>query len=314
VRARALSTAAQQTADPVGTAQRDYANNFRELSGDYRKAFPSIHAYHDITTNLKARLSYSTSFGRAGLGNFLPSESPDETNQRVTINNPGLKPQTSRNWDASVEYYFEPVGQLSVSWFHKEIREFIISNQEIRTIPGGADNGYDGEYEGWTERSSINAGTAIAQGWEFSYRQQFNFLPGLLKGLAGSFNYTWIDTHGLYGGTTYLTRSQVQGFIPHAANASLSWRYRKFSTRVLYNFTGEYISSYNASPALRLYRLSYKSVNLGLAYQLRPSIGLSLDVANLFNEPQVFYRGFKDRTQRTLINFVTISAGINGRF
>ena len=33
--------------------------------GDYRKAFPSIHAYHDISTNLKARLSYSTSFGRA---------------------------------------------------------------------------------------------------------------------------------------------------------------------------------------------------------------------------------------------------------
>ena len=314
VRARSLSTSAQQQADPVGTAQRDYANNYREVSGDHRKAFPSIHAYHDITTNLKARVSYSTSFGRAGLGNFLPSESPDETNQRVTVNNPGLKPQTSRNWDASLEYYFEPVGQLSVSWFHKEIRDFIISNQEIRTIPGGNDNGYDGEYEGWTERSSINAGTAIAQGWEFSYRQQFNFLPGLLRGLAGSFNYTWIDTHGLYGGTTYLTRSQVQGFIPHAANASLSWRYRKFSTRVLYNFTGEYITSYNASPALRLYRLSYKSVNLGLAYQLRPAIGLSLDVANLFNEPQVFYRGFKDRTQRTLINFVTITAGVNGRF
>jgi outer membrane receptor protein involved in Fe transport len=83
---------------------------------------------------------------------------------------------------------------------------------------------------------------------------------------------------------------------------------------VLYNFTGEYISSYNVSQGLRLYRLSYKSVNLGLAYQLRPTLGLTLDVANLFNEPQVFYRGFKDRTQRTLMNFITISAGVNGRF
>ncbi|MDO8539715.1 MAG: TonB-dependent receptor [Opitutaceae bacterium] len=315
VRARSLSTTAQQTADPAGTAQRDYANNYREVSGSYRKAFPSIHAYHDLTPNLKARLSYSTSFGRAGLSNFLPSESPDETNQRVTVNNPGLQPQTARSWDASVEYYFEPVGQLSVGWFHKEIRDFIISNQEIRTIPGGPDNGYDGEYEGWTERSSLNAGTAIAQGWEFSYRQQFNFLPGVLKGLAGSFNYTWIDTHGMYAGTTYLTRREVQGFIPHAANASLSWRHRNFSARVLYNFTGEYISSFNAaSPALRLYRMSYKSVNAGVSYQFRPTLGVSLDVANMFNEPQVFYRGYKDRTQRTLINFVTLSAGINGRF
>ena len=44
------------------------------------------------------------------------------------------------------------------------------------------------------------------------------------------------------------------------------------------------------------------------------SVSLSLDAANLFNEPQIFYRGPKDRTQRTLVNFVTVTAGINGRF
>ena len=314
VRARVLSTTAQQTADPAGSARRDYENNFRTLDGDYRKAFPSLHAYHDLTTNLKLRASYSTSFGRAGLNNFLPSESPDETNRRVTVSNPALKPQTARNWDASLEYYFEPVGQLSAGWFHKEIRDYIINNQEIRTIPGGAANGYDGQYEGWGEFSSINASRAVAQGWEFSYQQQFTFLPGLLKGLAGSYNYTWIDTHGLYTGGTYLTSREVEGFIPYASNASLSWRYRSFSTRVLYNFTGEYINTYNISPALRLYRLSNKTVNVGASYQLRPSLSLSVDVANIFNEPQVFYRGFKDRTQRLLINFVTVTAGINGRF
>jgi len=315
VRARRLSTAAEQTANPVESARRDYENNFRRIEGDYRKAFPSIHAYHDVTSNLKVRLSYSTSFGRAGLGNFLPTETPDETNQRVTVNNPGLKPQTSTNWDASLEYYFEPVGQLSVGWFHKEIRDFIVSNQEVGTIGIGPDNGYNGEYEGWTERTSINAGTAIAQGWEFSYRQQFTFLPGLLRGLSGSFNYTWIDTHGLYSGNVYRTRREVAGFIPHAANASLSWRHRAFSARVLYNFTGEYIDSFDAAnPALRLYRMSMKTVNVGFSYQLRQSVGLSLDVANLFNEPQVFYRGVKSRPQRQLYNFVTITAGVNGRF
>jgi TonB-dependent receptor len=315
VRARALSTTAQQVADPVGSAARDYANNYRETNGTYTKAFPSVHLYHDITPNLKARVSYSTSFGRAPLGNFLPSESPNENEQIVTVNNPGLKPQTAVNWDASLEYYFEPVGQISVGWFHKSIKDFIINNQDIRTISSGADNGYDGEYSGWTERTSINGGDSIAQGWEFSYRQQFTFLPGLLKGLSGSFNYTWIDAHGLFEGGQYLTRNEVQGFIPHAANAQLSWRHRKFSARVLYNFTGEHLSSFNAAqPALRLYRVSMKTVNVGVAYQVRPSVSLSLDVANLFNEPQVFYRGYKYRTQRLLYNFVTVTAGINGRF
>ena len=315
VRARALSTAAQQTADPVGSAQRDYENNSRTTSGTYRKGFPSVHTTHDLTPNLKLRASFSTSFGRPEPSNFLPTETPDENNQRVTVTNPGLKPQTAKNWDASVEYYFEPVGQISVGWFHKEIRDFIIENQDLRIIPGGLDNGYDGEYAGWTERTSVNGGTAIAQGWEFSYRQQFTFLPGLLKGLAGSFNYTWIDTHGLFDGTVYLTRREVQGFIPHAANASLSWRYRRLSARVLYNFTGEYLTAYNAtSAALHLYRNSMKTVNLGLGYQVSPAVNFSLDVANLFNEPQSWYRGRKERAQRTLYNFVTVTAGVNGRF
>ncbi len=168
VRARTLSTAAQQTADPVGTTQRDYANNYRETHSQYGELYPSVHAYHDLTSNLKLRVSYSTSFGRAALTNFLPTETPTEATQLITLNNPALKPQQAKNWDASLEYYFEPVGQLSVGWFHKSITDYILTNQEIRTIPGGADNGYSGEYEGWTERMSINAGTAVAQGWEFS--------------------------------------------------------------------------------------------------------------------------------------------------
>ena len=49
-------------------------------------------------------------------------------------------------------------------------------------------------------------------------------------------------------------------------------------------------------------------------YQLRPAVTLSLDFASLFNVPQVLYRGFKDRTPRTILNFVTMTAAINGRF
>jgi TonB-dependent receptor len=251
------------------------------------------------------------------LNTLLPGETPDENNRRVTVNNSGLKPQTATNWDATLEYYFEPVGSLTVGWFHKDIRDYIITNQEVGVIGEGPNNGYDGEYAGWTERTSINGGTAVAQGWEFAYQQQFTFLPGLLKGLSASFNYTWIDTHGLRDGTRYLTRREVVGFIPHAANASLSWRYRKFNTRILYNFTGEHLSpnAYNVTnPALNQYRFSMKTVNLGLGYQVRPALGFSLDVANAFNEPQQFYIGYKNRLRRTIINFVTVTAGVNGRF
>ena len=95
----------------------------------------------------------------------------------------------------------------------------------------------------------------------------------------------------------------------------MSWRYRGFSTRILYNFVGEHITSYSStSPALNLYRFDRKTVHLGLAYKVRPSVSLTLDIANLFNEPQRLYSGTPDRTQDVMLTFVTVTAGVTGRF
>lgn len=333
VRSRLLSTSAQQLADPVGSATRDYAVNFRNLPGKFNQKFPSFHAFHDITPNLKARMSWSTGYGRAPLGSLLPVETPDDTNRVLTINNVALKPQQASNWDATLEYYFEPVGSLTFSWFHKKIDDYIVANLDRGVIAAGPNNGYNGEYEGYTERTTMNAGTVYVQGWEFAYNQQFTFLPGLLKGLSASFNYSWTNQHGLGsaqtpGGTpvlgreptpttpaVYFTRRDIANFIPAAANASLSWRYRKFNTSLLYNFTGEYPTSISIlNPALNQYRYAMKTLNVSMGYQHLPNVGFSFNVSNVLNEPQRWYVGYKDRMRRTTINFVALTFGVNGRF
>jgi TonB-dependent receptor len=315
VRARVGSTAAQQVANPLAAATSDYANTRRVIEGSYTKAFPSIHLTHDVTPNLKARLAWSTSFGRPGFGELFPNETVNETNQSLTINNASLLPQNAKNWDASLDYYFEPVGNLSVGFFQKTIKDYIVRNINVGTVASGADNGYNGDYSGFTQFTSANAGTAYVQGWEFSYQQQFTFLPGLLKGLSGSVNYTVLDTHGDFGGTTSLSGGQVVGFIPQAANVMLSWRYQRFSTRVLYNWTGDYIVEYSAATVGRnRWRREMDTVNLGLSYQLNPKVNLTCDVSNLFNEPQVIYRGFRNQPSTIIYNFITINVGVNGRF
>ena len=315
VRARVASTTAQQLADPVGSARRDYASTRRELAGGYTKSFPSIHLTHDVTRNLKARLSWSTSFGRPAPSNLLPNETISEPNRTLAVNNPSLLPQSAENWDAMLDYYFEPVGYFSAGWFRKRITDFIASGVEVGTIATGADNGYDGEYSGFTKLTSLNAGTAFVQGWEFSYQQQFTFLPGLLKGLGGAANYTVLDTHGDFGGASSLRTGEVAGFIPKTGNASISWRYRSFSTRLLYNYTSDYTSSYSrGNLALNLYRRARSVINVSFAYLLRPAVSLTLDIDNITNEPQVFFRGFRDRIQSHVVNGVSMNFGVSGRF
>ncbi len=315
VRTRRPSSAAEQAADGVAAAQRDYAGTFRRLNGSYTKSFPSVHLMHDITTNLKTRLTWSTSFGRPGLGNLLPNESVNENSSTLTINNPALLPQNSRNWDATLEYYFEPVGNFSVGWFHKEIRDYIVSGINTGTIGSGTDNGYNGEYSGFTRFTSLNAGTAIVQGWEFSYQQQFTFLPGALKGLGFNANFTQLEAHGNFGGTANLGSGKVAGFIPQAGNLGLTWRYRSFGSRLLYNYTGDYIDTYNAAfPGRNYFRFPFRTVNVGVSYQLRPTLSLTADVANLFNENQRLYRGDRSQMARTIINGTTVTLGMSGRF
>ena len=323
VRARRLSgtAATANEATAIAAAQVDYANNRRTTEGDYTKPFPSIHLSHDITANLKTRLSWSTSFGRPGFGNLTPGETPNEANASLggrpslTINNPSLLPQTSRNWDATLEYYFEPVGSLSVGWFHKTIRDYIVGGIDSGTIGTGNDNGFNGEYPGWTILTTANAGTAIVQGWEFSYQQQFTFLPGVLKGLSGMINYTLLDTHGKFTGTSSLTTGQVAGFVPRTANASLSWRYRAFSTRILSNYATTFLTNYGgASPWRNLYRVKRNLINLGFSYQVRPTLNVTLDIDNLNNVPQKRYRGTSDNVEYYNYPGTTITVGVNGRF
>lgn len=183
------------------------------------------------------------------------------------------------------------------------------------TVATGANNGFNGEYGGFTILTSSNAGTAYVEGWEISYQQQLTFLPGALKGLSFMANYTELDTHGDFGGTSNLSSGQVAGFIPKTANVSLAWRYRRFSSRVLVNYTSDYITSYSAASIARnLYRFERTAVNAGIEFQFHRNASVTLDVANPFAVNQRLYRGIPDQMQSTISNFTTITVGLAGRF
>lgn len=314
-RSRILSTAAQQAADPVGAAARDYAGNFRRLTSAYTKSFPSIHLAHDLNPNWKTRVSWSTSFGRPNMNNMFPSETPNEAGAFVTVNNPGLLPQSSRNWDANVDYYFKPAGFFSVGWFHKSIKDYIVSGVSMGQIGDGADNGFGGEYRGFELRSSTNGGTATIKGWELSYQQQFTFLPGLLRGLSLMANYTVLETNGDFGGTTQLSTGSVAGFIPRTYNLVPGWRYGRFSCRVRISYSSGYLDTYNAtSPALNVYSMRRVLVSPSAAFDLRPALTLTCEVSNAFNEHQVRYQVRRALVRQDRDNPIAVTVGVKGRF
>jgi TonB-dependent receptor len=304
------STPVAQEPDPFKRAALDYGDVSNH--GSYRRWFPSIHSTYDITANLKARLSWSTSFARPNFTNLIPSASVNDAQQTVTGANPGLGPQYSKNVDAKLEYYFKPAGLFSVGFFRKDIKDYIVT-QEVGTVPFGPDNGFDGNYEGYRFFTSVNGGNARVKGWEFDYRQQLTFLPGLLRGLGLQANYTRLETEGNFG-ATYRRTGEITGFTPRSANASVTYTYRGFTARVTTSYTGTIITSYSTNAANRVYRKPITTTNLNLSYRVHRYATLFCDVSNIFETGPSFYRYIPERVREIRFMPSAVTFGVNGQF
>jgi len=301
-----------QTPDPVARAIHDWSHPVTN-KGSYDKLFPSIHFTYDFTKSLKARASWSTSFGRPSFGNLVPAATINDAARTVRINNPALEPQYAKNIDLSLEYYMNPAGLVSVGYFKKDIVDYI-ATRDIGIVGAGANNGFDGDYESYTLQSQANSGSAKISGIEFDYRQQFTMLPGVLRGLSFSANFTLLETKGDYGTANQSSTEKIVDFVPESGNASLSYAYRGFGANILLNYTGRYLDSFSDDASRLSFRASRTIVNVGVAYQFRPQYTVFLDVVNIFNEPQRLYRGSPSRPSQILTNNPAVTFGVSGQF
>ena len=306
-----LATAAQ-IPDPVARVEKDY-NNPVVKKGSYDRAFPSAHLSYELTKDLIGRASWSTSFGRPSMGALAPSAAVNDTAQTVNGSNPGIGPQFSKNVDLALEYYFKRAGLVSLGYFSKDIADYIVTTQ-IGTISDGTNNGFGGLYSGYTLSSTINAGRAEVEGYEFNYIQQLTFLPGVLRGLQLSANYTKLKAKGDFGGTTNLGTNEVAGFIPETANVTLTFNYKKFGSRLTFGHVGDHLITYNASPTARIYREPLDTLNAGISYRVSPKLTVYCDATNLTEEYMSFYRYAPSLFREARRMQAAVIFGVSGRY
>ncbi|MDO8540973.1 MAG: TonB-dependent receptor [Opitutaceae bacterium] len=279
----------------------------------YRDYFPSLHFSYEARPNVVARASFSTGFARPGLSSLYPVTTvvydASGADGRVTQNDPGLKPQQSKNYDLSVDWYYEPAGLLSAGYFRKDITDFIASS--IREIGSGPDNGFDGLYEGFDHVTTTNEGKAKIEGFELNFMQQLTMLPAPFNRLRVFANLTDLKTSGQYASGA----SELAKFVPRTTNAGLSYQWRAFGFRIAQRYTSAYLDGYNATPHLRTRFRPDRKVDLSFTYQPRRQISFYVDVLNVFNEWADQYNG-GDPSRVTFSNVygTKINFGVNGRF
>lgn len=291
----------------------EYGNRTR-AGGDYRNYFPSLHLKYSATRDLIARLSYSTGIGRPNFGQIVPDMTVNNDNQTITSNNPDLQPQHSRNLDASLEWYFEPAGLLSIGAFDKRLRDFIYRAGVGRV--DSTNNIFGQEYDGYLLTTDRNGGSAKIRGIEFAYSQQFSHLPGFWRGFGAFANMTWLQTEGDYGTPgANRTGGTIPLFTPRTGNVGVSYIAHGWTIRVKVNHMSDRLESYNADPSRRVYDKGSTPTDVNLAYAFSRRFSVYADVINVFNVGTNHqYTYIRDRATRNDLYTTVIKFGVSGSF
>ena len=282
----------------------EWGNRARN-EGRYRNYFPSVHLKYEPFAGLVTRASWSNGIGRPAFDSIIPNNTVNDDTQRVTASNPGLKPQYSNNYDLSAEYYFPSQGMVSAGAFRKKIKDYIRTDTG-QIIGGGPNNGFDGQYEGYTLTTQVNAGAAQIDGLEVAFQQQLVMLPGWAKGFGVNANFTKLNTKG--------QNRRLTGFVDRTANGGISWRGYGFDLRVLATWRSEYKTSESTNPALVQFQKARTIVNWKSRYAVSRRLSLFFDVENVFAAPlDNVYAAFPDRVVNLRTFDPKLVFGIDGR-
>ncbi|MFM2123955.1 MAG: hypothetical protein RL328_406, partial [Acidobacteriota bacterium] len=268
--------------------------------GGYDNTFFSGGAKYSFSRNLVAQLSASQAIGRPDYNNVAGAITINDTNQTIRIPNPDLKPETSDKFFASVQYYIEPAGTLSVSAYRLNVKNMGIGLETVSADAAGYAD--DPQYAGYTfQRTANAAGTRRIDGTEFEYSQQLVFLPGFARGFSvfGSVSRAAADT-------------AVTNLVPKAANGGLRFSNHLFNAQLRCTWASARLTSISATQMQWEYeRLMF---DFSGGYKLGRTYEVTISGRNIANSP---IRGYvnEPRLMRANQYYGAVwTLGVRGRF
>jgi TonB-dependent receptor len=287
-------TAAAAFAAAAATT-RDYKNS-------YENVLPSLNLRFHLSDDVQLRLAAAKAMIRPNFSQMTPfanlsfdfqGTSFNPTNPQPftgTAGDPYLKPTTSDQFDASLEWYFAPTGSVSAAAFYKKIHDYIIVDPTSHQTYTAGGQTYD-----FVVAQQRNGEEGKVQGFELAYTQFFDMLPGWMSGFGVQANYTYIDNSGGANTAVNLFEDpQVAG----AANSTLplegmsrtsyniTGMYEKYglSARLAYNWRERYLLTTSAANIQRpVWSEDYGQLDGSVFYSINTHVKVGLQGTNLLN-------------------------------
>ena len=282
-------------------------------SNDYIDYLPNVSARIGLTDKLQLRLAYTQTRTRPSFFDLRPNLSigqpvdpaslPAGDPCRDTANantedcirrlstpanggNPNLKPLTSDNYDASLEYYFSRTGSFTAAIFRHDAEGFVATVDNYYTDP---------QFGRLRAFQPVNLGKTRLQGAEVTFTSFLDIdgLPEWVKGFGVQANGTYIDAEGDLQPNFAATRSDPRGAFPGvskwAYNLVALYEKPMFSARVAYNYRSDFVSYYSIEPldpvVHPVIEKGRGQVDFSTSITPIPNITVAFDIINVLGNP-----------------------------
>jgi len=286
----------------------------------YDNVMPSLVLNYRFNRNLVLRGAWTNTISRPDYGDLIPYESSLDPEgllnldsgalARVYKGNPNLKAQKAMNWDASLEWYFQPTGMLSVAVFHKDIKDFIYKGVSRESRPPIIVALYQ----------NLNGGKQNVTGTELTWVQSLSMLPSPFNGLGFSANATFVDGESEFptlNVTTGATGKRTENFVPNQPkrvyNAQVYWEKYGFTARVAVNFIDEYVREVGGL-AGAVTNNDATRWDAQVSYRVNRNFTVFVEGKNLGEETKRWYNNTPNRPEELEYSGWNGSAGVRFRF
>jgi TonB-dependent receptor len=293
-RSAAETRAAGFPVDNTGRATTFAGMDYQYLSlprsnrrGVYDYFFPSVSAKYNLGRNLTAQAGYSYTISRPPLTALSGAWTINETTQVISAPNPNLEPELSDNTMARLAYYFEPVGQLSLTVSQNEIKHARLSRTLTAAAAEAAGFSIDPAYASYQITAPFNvAGVTRFRSAEVAYSQALSFLPGPFRGLNINASYTRTTVNRRYPDTS-----------PNTVTGSLGWGYDRYTLR----FGAVWRDDTPTTTTVTRYFRHHTTCDLSGGVRINQRVSLFFQARRLFNDSDLIFEGVNSEHDRAVL-------------
>jgi TonB-dependent receptor len=271
-------------------------------SGSYVNPLPSVQLRYNIEGDSDIRAVYGRGISRPDPYQLVPYivEDQSTTPYTIAIGNTGLVAEHANDYDLLYERYLKSVGMIEAGYFYKQITKPIYAQQSIIPATGSP---LSQPYAGDLVQQEVNGDHAYVQGFELSYQQHLDYLPGALRGarLNANFAYTNSKNYNLTGRSD---SPQLVGQAPYSWNIGPSYATKRalVSVGISHNSANIYAYQYQSTgpgavpfgvtgPNGDNYFYSHTQVDAQATYYIAKGFSALASGLNMNNEVFGFYNG-----------------------